>query len=74
MGYRSCLGIIRLGGKYGAQRMEAAARRAVGVGAFSYGSVKSILETGVDRLDEGEAGEALPLPEHDNVRGPDYYN
>ena len=73
-GYRSCLGIVRLGGKYGSERMETAAKRAVGVGAFSYGSVKSILETGIDRLDDGEDQDALPLPEHDNVRGPDYYN
>ena len=74
MGYRSCLGIIRLGTKYGAERIEAAARRALTAGAFSYRSVKSILETGVDRLEDGEGGDTLPLPEHDNVRGPDYYN
>lgn len=73
-GYRSCLGVMRLGGKYGQERMEAAARRALGAGAFSYRSVKSILETGVDRLSDGEDGESLPLPEHGNVRGPDYYN
>jgi transposase len=44
MGYRSCLGIIRLAEQYSAGRMEAAADRALRVGAYRYQSVKSILK------------------------------
>lgn len=73
MGYRSCLGIIRLSERFGAERMEAASRRAVAAGAFSYRSVKSILQSGLDRVSE-EHMERPSLPPHDNVRGPDYYN
>ena len=35
MGYRSCLGIIRLAEQYSAQRMEAAAERAILAQALS---------------------------------------
>jgi hypothetical protein len=35
-GLRSCLGLIRLGKKYGLERVEAASRRAVGLKAHSY--------------------------------------
>src|ERR1700730_11102626 len=49
MGYRSCLGILRLGQRYSNARLEAAAARAVSAGACSYRSVKSILERSLDR-------------------------
>jgi transposase len=72
MGFRSCLGIIRLGKGMGAQRLEAACARALHFGTCSYQSIKSILEKGLDRqLAEPE----LPLksPAHENVRGQTYY-
>jgi transposase len=73
MGYRACLGIIRLAAKYSAARMENAAERAVLTGAVSYKSVKSILHNGLD-----SQGSALPppprlSPEHENLRGPEYF-
>ncbi len=43
MGYRSCLGIIRLGQRYPVARVEAAAERALTTGAVSYRSMDSIL-------------------------------
>ena len=49
MGYRSCLGILRLGKSYSAERLEAAAQRALASGACSYHSIKSILKRGLDR-------------------------
>ena len=39
MGYRGCLGIIRLAEQYSAQRMKAAAERALATGACRYKSV-----------------------------------
>jgi len=48
MGYRSCLGIIRLAQQYSAQRMEAAAERALLAKACRYQSVKSILKNSLD--------------------------
>ena len=73
-GYRSCLGILRLGKHYGPQRLEAACKRALTVRAFSYRSVESILKNG---LDSRPLPESTPSPpdrrQHDNLRGPDYY-
>ncbi len=48
-GYRSCLGIIGLEKRFGAERLEAAALRALEIQARNYPSVKSILEKGLDR-------------------------
>lgn len=72
-GYRACLGLLRLGERYGADRLEAASFRALRIGGTSYRSVKSILKNGLDRLPVEEQG-ALALPqEHENVRGAAYY-
>jgi transposase len=74
-GYRSCLGLMRLARNVGHERMEAACTRALAIGAHRYRSVASILEKGLDRQPvTGSAQAELPLPEHANVRGPDYYH
>lgn len=49
-GYRSCLGIIGLEKRFGAQRLEAAALRALEIQACNYPLVKSILEKGLDQV------------------------
>jgi len=73
-GYRSCLGIVRLGEKYPQARVEAAARRAVALNVCTYQSLRAILENHLD----GQAAEPTPDPqpptEHPNLRGPDYYD
>ena len=55
MGFRSCLGIIRLAKAVEASRMEAACRRALHYGTCSYRSIKSILDKQLDAapLDQG---------------------
>ena len=73
-GYRSCLGILRLGRLYEPERMEAAAQRALKYRAFSYRSLKAILSSGLDKQ-QGN-GEQLKLPSllpHQNIRGQEYY-
>jgi transposase len=73
-GFRSCLGLLGLGKTYGAERLEAACRRALLIRGLSYKSVKSILQAGLDQ-------EPLPAPRprqlvliHTNIRGPEYYS
>jgi len=70
-GYQSCLGIIRLGNKYGNDRLNAACERAVELQAFSYRSIEAMLRNNRDKLDADEASASLPA--HGNVRGADYY-
>jgi hypothetical protein len=68
-GYRACLGILRLARSFGVARLEAAAERAIGIGARTYGSVKSILDNKLDRkpAPKGPA-ETAPIL-HPNIRG-----
>jgi transposase len=73
-GYRACLGLMSLGKRYGAERMEAAARRALDCDARSYRSVKSILAQGLDRVPVEPRPAVPPSPDHANVRGPVYYS
>lgn len=75
MGYRSCLGILRLEKRYGPRRLDAACERALAVGARSYRHIDSILKNNLDRLprEEAESGDSTPI-DHENVRGPGYYN
>ena len=74
MGYRSCLGIIRLAEQYSAARMEAAADRALRTGACRYQSVKSILKNSLDQQSLTELPSLPPPPSHDNIRGAGYFS
>lgn len=44
-GYRSCLGILRLGKRYGDERLEAACARSLAVSARSYRHIDFLCET-----------------------------
>lgn len=72
-GFRSCLGIMRLGKRYGAERLEAACQRALLLGACSYKSLESILKNGLDRRPVPQPPEATAGAAPANIRGPHYY-
>jgi transposase len=72
-GFRSCRGIVNLVGRYGRERVEAACERALAIGARSFSSVKSILDTKLDRKRPDKAAEG-PAIAHDNIRGPNFYH
>ena len=72
--YGGCLGILRLAGQQGEDRVEAAAARALHFGTVSYASIKAILASGADRLPLPGSGERSEPVEHANVRGGGYYN
>jgi transposase len=73
MGYRACLGIMRLARTYSPERLEAASQRALLLAACSYGSLKSILSRSLDRQTTLEAPAEKPGPRHGNIRGGEYY-
>lgn len=73
MGYRSCLGIIRLGKAVGQARLEAACRRALHFHTCSYASINSILKKQLE-AQPLEPELPLPSPTHENLRGSPYYN
>ena len=73
-GFRSCLGILSLVKSYGPERIEAAARRGNDIGATTYGSIKSILQNGLDRaFAKPNTPDASPI-RHANIRGRGYYH
>ena len=73
-GFRSCLGILRLGDRYGQSRLEAACRRAIALGAYAYKNIESILKNGLENKPLPPSTPDLPPIDHDNLRGPDYYH
>src|ERR1700757_4068913 len=66
--FRACLGIIRLARSYGGDRLEAAATRAIDIGARTYGSVKSILANNLDRRPAHRPADGIAIV-HPNIRG-----
>ena len=72
--YISCLGIIRLAGRYEAVRVETACRRANAMHNVYYRSIKSILERNLDMVDDLDLTPQKPLPKHENIRGAEMYS
>jgi len=70
--YRSCLGLLRLGSRYGQERLEAACRRALPAGIHSYKGVKNILDAKLDQVELEEPSNIVP-DTHANIRGQAYY-
>lgn len=75
--YKACLGILKLASKFSNQRMEQACKRAAFYEAYTYHSIKSILEQGIDQLElQGQAAsdKADIINEaHPNIRGGQYF-
>ena len=75
--YKSCLGILNFEKKVGKERLINACKRGLDFKIYSFKSIEKILENKLDQLDfesENQQSEALPeLPNHDNIRGNQYY-
>jgi transposase len=67
------MGILRLVKSFGADRVEAAASRALDIGAKTYGSVKSILDNNLDRQTVAPRADGKTV-QHPNIRGARYYH
>ena len=64
---------MRLSKTYGGARVEAAAARALHLGAPGYRTMQNILVSGIDRVPLAPAAAAPALPVHPNIRGRAYY-
>lgn len=73
MGYRACLGLIRLARKHSPERMEAAAERALATGAIGFRHVKSILQSRLDSPPLAAPAPPRVTPDHENLRGPECF-
>ena len=73
-GFRACLGILRLARSVSTGRLDAAAARAIEIGALTYGSVKSILDNKLDRHTADPSGAEYAPIRHRNIRGGGYFH
>lgn len=73
LGYRAALGVIRLGNKFGADRLDKACLKALSIDSPAYRTVQSILKNRTEEEAAEELETTLPVsPE--NLRGPKYYH
>lgn len=70
--YKSCLGIIRLGRHYTADRLNGACVRALKYRVYSYQGVKHILTRNLEEV-KGEGDPPRKPIDHENIRGGEYY-
>jgi transposase len=70
--YKSCAGILSLVRKVGPERLVNACRRAHSYGVYNYPIVLQILEKKLDQLSDEEQVKP-PMPDHNNIRGNEYY-
>jgi len=68
LAFKTCLGILRCGKTYGADRLEAAAARALRIRGYTYKSIKSILDAKLDSQPVPEEPRQLRIV-HSNIRG-----
>jgi len=71
--YDGCLGVLRLGDKYGKDRLEAACKRAAQAPRITYRTIFNILENNLDKIPVTHDQHTLIIPEHENIRGPQAY-
>ena len=69
------MGLLRLGKRFGTERLEAACLRAEKLASYSFQTVKNILRRGMDRLplEQDNSSATKPLSPHCNIRGAGYY-
>lgn len=69
--YKACHGMLMLQGLYGPARLEAACTRALQGTRINYSMIKNILRLKLDT--QTEIFDSNPLPDHENIRGPENY-
>ena len=72
--FRVCLGILSLAKKYTPQRLNKACAKANRFGTYSYKRIESMLKLGVEEEQQQEFGFVSSIPDHENIRGSQYYN
>jgi hypothetical protein len=69
--YKACQGVLGYERKVGRERLINACKRAIEYENYSYGAIKSILENKYDFLTYVEL--TSEIPDHENIRGENYY-
>ena len=72
IGYKQCLGIFSLSKEYPIHRLNNACKRALSYHRYGYHIIKNILENNMD-LEGEQTHLSFNIEEHQNIRGPQYY-
>jgi transposase len=70
--YKSCMGVLSLVKKVGEERLINACKRALEYNIHNHKIIQNILERGLDQIEKDNLLEQA-LPEHNNIRGKNYY-
>jgi len=71
--FRSCLGLLRLGQRYGEARLENACGIGLESGAYRYQHVEDTLKNKLDLVTQKTVTKTPVIPAHENIRGSNYY-
>jgi len=71
--YNACLGLLRLSDRFGKDRFENACKRAIHSPRVSYRLIDNILANNLDKQSEDQMSLFTPIPDHENLRGPQAY-
>ncbi len=71
--FKTCMGTLNLAKKYGNTRLNNACARALSFDSYSFQTIRNILKKGLDKIPEEPEDEKV-IPDHKNVRGPEYYD
>ena len=71
-GYKTCMGILVLAKEFGKDRLNKASKKALVYDNLSCKFIKNMLINNKENMDETQENNN-PIPEHENIRGSDYY-
>ncbi len=71
--YNACLGILRLGNKYGQDRLEAACSLVLQGPRVNFGIINNILKNNMDKQLRNTADQEFKTPANKNIRGSQNY-
>ena len=72
--YKTCFGILNLTRKYTNSQLNRACKRALYYDNCSYKMIKNILANGMENMKDEPDSFSRTLPDHENIRGNNYYN
>lgn len=71
--YKSCSGVLNFAKRVGHTRLINACKRADSYGIYNYGIIDQILRSKADAIAFEDETPAIEMPDHENIRGQDYY-
>ena len=71
--YRACVGVLTYARKLGKERLITACKMGIKMNTYNYGFISRVLNNNTDKLWTENQEQKYRLPDHENLRGEDYY-